>query len=271
MPREDHTSSDRSFDDLARAVAEGSLSRRRALKLFAGTAIAALIPSRALAQQQKVTICHKPGTPDEQTKAVSQSAVDRHLRHGDRLGPCESPTTSTTETPTTSTTETPTTTTTETPTTSTTETPTTTTTETPTTTTTETPTTTTTETPTTTTTETPTTTTTETPTTTTTPMCIPNGGTCSTGGTPCCSGNCSNGTCACPAGRVLLVNGTCALRCSSNAECPACGSTQFCGQGIEGPAYCTNDAVFEGLACSADIDCRAGQYCNSSGFCGFVC
>ena len=239
MPREDHTSSDRSFDDLARAVAEGSLSRRRALKLFAGTAIAALIPSRVLAQQQKVTICHKPGTPDEQTKAVSQSAVDRHLDHGDRLGACETPTTTTTETPTTTTTET--------------------------------PTTTTTETPTTTTTETPTTTTTETPTTTTTPMCIPNGGTCSTGGTPCCSGNCSNGTCACPAGRVLLVNGTCALRCSSNAECPACGSTQFCGQGIEGPAYCTNDAVFEGLACSADIDCRAGQYCNSSGFCGFVC
>jgi hypothetical protein len=39
----------RSFDDLARAVAEGSLSRRRVLKLFAGAAIAALIPSRALA------------------------------------------------------------------------------------------------------------------------------------------------------------------------------------------------------------------------------
>jgi hypothetical protein len=78
----------RSFDDLARAMAEGSLSRRRALKLFAGTAIAALIPSRALAQQQKVTICHKPGTPDEQTIEVSQSAVNSHLRHGDQLGTC---------------------------------------------------------------------------------------------------------------------------------------------------------------------------------------
>ena len=33
-----------SFDDLARAVAEGSLSRRGALKLIAGTALAALIP-----------------------------------------------------------------------------------------------------------------------------------------------------------------------------------------------------------------------------------
>jgi hypothetical protein len=41
-----------SFDNLARGLAEGSISRRRALKLFVGTAIAALIPSRALAQQQ---------------------------------------------------------------------------------------------------------------------------------------------------------------------------------------------------------------------------
>jgi hypothetical protein len=40
----------RSFDDLARALAEGSISRRRALRLFAGSAIAALIPStRAMA------------------------------------------------------------------------------------------------------------------------------------------------------------------------------------------------------------------------------
>jgi hypothetical protein len=39
---------ERSLDELARGLAEGSISRRRALKLFAGTAIAALIPSRAL-------------------------------------------------------------------------------------------------------------------------------------------------------------------------------------------------------------------------------
>jgi len=80
--------SNRSFDELARALAEGSISRRGALKLFAGSAIAALIPSRALAQQQKVTICHKPGTPDEETIVVSQSAVAIHLRHGDQLGAC---------------------------------------------------------------------------------------------------------------------------------------------------------------------------------------
>jgi hypothetical protein len=83
--------SNRTFDDLARALAEGSISRRGALKLFAGSAIAALIPSRALAQQQKVTICHKPGTPDEQTKEVPKSAVNGHLGHGDQLGPCCQP------------------------------------------------------------------------------------------------------------------------------------------------------------------------------------
>jgi hypothetical protein len=88
MPKEDHSSSDRAFDDLARALAEGSISRRRALKLFAGTAIAALIPSRALAQQQKVTICHKPDTPDQETIEVSPSAVATHLRHGDQRGSC---------------------------------------------------------------------------------------------------------------------------------------------------------------------------------------
>src|ERR671911_2221245 len=96
------------FDDLARGLAEGSISRRGALKLIAGTAIASVIPSRALlAQQQKVTICHKPGTPEEETKEVSHSAVDSHLRHGDHLGPCETTTTTTTTAaPTTSTTST---------------------------------------------------------------------------------------------------------------------------------------------------------------------
>jgi hypothetical protein len=95
------------LDDLARALAEGSISRRRALKLFAGTAIAALIPSRALAQQQKVIICHKPDTPDEETIEVSQSAVASHVRHGDHPGPCgESTTTTSTSTSTSSTTST---------------------------------------------------------------------------------------------------------------------------------------------------------------------
>jgi hypothetical protein len=52
------------FDELARSLAEGSISRRRALKLFAGTAIAALIPSRAMAAvtcgANEVKICVVP-------------------------------------------------------------------------------------------------------------------------------------------------------------------------------------------------------------------
>jgi hypothetical protein len=81
-------STNHSFDDLARAVAEGSLSRRRALKLFAGSAIAALIPSRALADEDDcVRICHVPFDPwtkecdfaNAVTRCVSRSRRRRHL------------------------------------------------------------------------------------------------------------------------------------------------------------------------------------------------
>jgi hypothetical protein len=55
------------FDELARSLAEGSISRRRALKLFAGTAIAALIPSRAMAvtcPPGTVKVCDVPRRTD---------------------------------------------------------------------------------------------------------------------------------------------------------------------------------------------------------------
>jgi hypothetical protein len=210
-------STNRSFDDLARALAEGSISRRRALKLFAGSAIAALIPSRALAQQ-KVTICHKPGTPAEQTKEVPKSAVDGHLGHGDREGPCETTTTTSTSTSTT------------TPTTS--------------------------------------TSTSTTSTSTTTPMCQPNGGTCSPGGTPCCSGTCnSNGFC-CPDGRVGVSNGTCALPCPSVGECPG---FPFCSclNSTEG-GFCAGSP--SGNFCNPDLPgfCPSGELC-SVGVCFTAC
>jgi hypothetical protein len=77
------------FDELARSLAEGSISRRRALKLFAGTAIAALIPSRAMAitcPQGTVKICHVPRRDDgtcrrgaAETRCVTQENADRHL------------------------------------------------------------------------------------------------------------------------------------------------------------------------------------------------
>ena len=85
-----------SFDELARALAEGSISRRRALKLFAGSAIAALIPSRALANDDDcVRICHVAF--DRETgrcffgqrvnRCVSRSERERHLENH----PCDCP------------------------------------------------------------------------------------------------------------------------------------------------------------------------------------
>jgi hypothetical protein len=58
--------SERSFDELARGLADGSISRRRALGLIASSAIAALVPStRALADDDHdgYTVCHVPGRP----------------------------------------------------------------------------------------------------------------------------------------------------------------------------------------------------------------
>jgi hypothetical protein len=120
----------RSFDDLARALAEGSISRRRALKLFAGSAIAALIPSRALAgghgkpeECDDPCICHRPpGNPQNaQTLCIPKKAREAHLKNHplDTCGPCGGTTTSTTSTTSTSTSTTSTSTSTTTPTTST--------------------------------------------------------------------------------------------------------------------------------------------------------
>ena len=49
-----------------------------------------------------VTICHKPGTPAEQTLVVDDDSVELtgHLGHGDTLGPCQTDTTPTETTPT---------------------------------------------------------------------------------------------------------------------------------------------------------------------------
>jgi hypothetical protein len=89
-PSENPTKVDHSFDDLARAVAEGSMSRRRALKLFAGTALAALIPSRALADDDDcVRVCHVPFDREKEecdfdnavTRCVSRRERRRHLEN----------------------------------------------------------------------------------------------------------------------------------------------------------------------------------------------
>ncbi len=38
--------------------------------------------------QDKVTVCHKPGTPDEKAMEVPRTALAAHLGHGDSEGPC---------------------------------------------------------------------------------------------------------------------------------------------------------------------------------------
>ncbi len=71
-------------------------------------AVAGVRPALAgYGHKDKVTICHKPGTPAEQTKEVPKEAVEGHLGHGDYLGECkEETTTDTTTTDQTTTTET---------------------------------------------------------------------------------------------------------------------------------------------------------------------
>lgn len=41
-------------------------------------------------EDEKITICHRPGTPAEQTLEVPASALDAHLAHGDTQGACGS-------------------------------------------------------------------------------------------------------------------------------------------------------------------------------------
>jgi hypothetical protein len=85
----------------------------------------------------------------------------------------------------------------------------------------------------------------------------------------CCSRNCVNGTCAaCPSGRVLLSNGTCALPCSS--ACPVCSSTGLpscTAEATTGVAYCRGDV---GGRCTTTNDCPTGQFC-SQGTCSEAC
>jgi hypothetical protein len=179
-------SANRSFDELARALAEGSISRRRALKLFAGAAIASLIPStRAMAASTcppgTVKICHVPRREGRcrrgaaKTLCVSPEEAARHASHPcDCCGGCGGTDNCREPRPRTCFSQ-----------------------------------------------------------------CIPDGGACSTGGTPCCSGNCVNGTCseACPGDLLTPVGGgpplcACAQQCFvSCADCPGgtiCVTDGFC-------------------------------------------
>ena len=68
------------------------MSRRR-LVVGAVTIAAACLGGTQLANadQDRITICHKPGTPAEKTLTVAAPATGAHLNHGDQLGPCGVP------------------------------------------------------------------------------------------------------------------------------------------------------------------------------------
>jgi hypothetical protein len=87
----------------------------------------------------------------------------------------------------------------------------------------------------------------------------------------CCSGNCVGRTCsACPSGRVLLSNGTCALPCGAGLPpCPDCSSVgrPTCASADTGGIFCSGDRA--GL-CAPGGGCPTGQFC-SGGACFEAC
>jgi hypothetical protein len=79
---------EKQFDSLVRVLGRGR-TRRRVFSALA--ACAGLRLSAATAKPSKagtVRICHKPGTPAQQTLAIAPAAVAAHLRHGDYRGAC---------------------------------------------------------------------------------------------------------------------------------------------------------------------------------------
>ena len=89
-----------------------------------------------------------------------------------------------------------------------------------------------------------------------------NGGTCSTSG-DCCSSNCSNGFC-CASGRVGLSNGTCALPCGDPSQvCPVCSSVGLarCRAADAGGNFCSGDPI---APCAPDGSCPTGQFCDGT-------
>jgi hypothetical protein len=94
------------FDDLVKRLTQKRLTRGALLWGVVASAVGGVTAAtlaKATAQEPKVTLCHKPGTPEEATISVGEEAVAAHLAHGDYDGACVAPPTETpvppTETP----------------------------------------------------------------------------------------------------------------------------------------------------------------------------
>ena len=94
------------------------------------------------------------------------------------------------------------------------------------------------------------------------PGCKRNGKNC-TRNEQCCSENCASGKCAsaCPDGRVLLCNGTCARTCTSDADCTGCNFVCGTEAGSDpSRSLCSNVTDFA-APCETSCDCPSGQFC----------
>jgi hypothetical protein len=92
--------------------------------------------------------------------------------------------------------------------------------------------------------------------------CTSNGGTCTSGG-DCCSGNCKSGTC------VASCIPPSATPCQSGGDCDGCGG---CGPEVSGGAYCGGQNT--STPCTTSCDCPAGQFCHAifpTNRCSTVC
>jgi hypothetical protein len=190
------------FDDLARGLADGSITRGKALRLMGAALVGGALGS--------VGIGEASADPPGCKRNGKNCTRDTQCCSGNcSSGSCQAKTTTTTTSTSTSTTST----------------------------------------------------TTSTTSTSTTPMCQPNGGTCSPDGTPCCSGNCSNGFC-CASGHVGLSNGTCAKPCTSGfVDCPPCSQVCFPTSSLDS-RYCSGGLADPLQECpNGIIDCPEGQFC----------
>jgi hypothetical protein len=75
----------------------------------------------------------------------------------------------------------------------------------------------------------------------------------------------------CPTGQVCLSNGSCAIACTDNNDCDACGGGACADlPNVEGQRHCTNDLVQPITTCTATADCPPGSTCKDLGG-GGVC
>jgi hypothetical protein len=95
-----------------------------------------------------------------------------------------------------------------------------------------------------------------------------------------CAGRCGTRTnncgqpvaCAtCAGGRVCLGNGSCAIACTDNNDCDACGGGACPdATNVEGERHCTGGLVQPITTCTGTVDCPPGSHCTDMGG-GGVC